>query len=193
MIAVLAFIKKWWRETSLVVLVALLGIQAYNINSLKGKLSKSVLERANDQLTYENRLQQIDLETQQLMNQINQEVAEKERHIHEAWTDKLNNALKENELLETNLASLSRDTDRLLNAIKELNTSGGSNPDYRDSTGGITSTSSGQSSTARDVLEACIREYSSMAQDADRVIRDFRLLNDWKEVILIELKEPEND
>lgn len=186
MINVLMFIKKWWRETSLVVLVALLGIQTYNINSLKGKLSESVLERANDQLIYENRLQQIDLETQQLMNQINQEITEKERHIHEAWTDKLNKALKENEILETNLTSLSRDTDRLLNTIKELNTSSGGKPDYRDSTGGTTSTTSGQSSSTRDVLEACIREYSTMAQDADRVIRDFRLLDSWKEVILIE-------
>ena len=189
MIAVLAFIKKWWRETSLVVLVALLGIQAYNINSLKGKLSKSVLERANDQLTYENRLQQIDLETQQLMNQINQEVAEKERHIHEAWTDKLEGALQENEELETIIRGLRHDTDSLLNQLSEQSTSSGSQSNRGDSESQVTKPSSSFSTRDRELFATCVREYSDMAKAADRVIQDFRLLNDWKEVIIIDFME----
>lgn len=189
MITALMFIKKWWRETSLVVLVAILGVQAYNINSLKGKLSKSILERSNDQLIYENRLKQIDLETQQLMNQINKEIAEKERHIHEAWTDKLNKARKENEILETNLTSLSHDTDRLLNTIKELNSSSGSQSNRSFSESQVAEPSSSFSTRDRELFATCVREYSDMAKAADRVIQDFRLLNDWKEVIIIDFME----
>ena len=189
MITVLMFIKKWWRETSLVVLVALLGIQAYSINSLNGKLSKSVLERANDQLIYEDKLNQITLETQTLMNQINKEVAEKERYIHEAWTDKLEGALQENEELETIISELHSATDSLLNQLAEQGSSGGSQSDRGVSESQVTKPSSSFSTKDRELFATCVREYSDMAKAADRVIQDFRLLNDWKEVIIIDFME----
>lgn len=190
---ILDFLTKYWRITLPAIIIFLLAFvisyQGLRIKNLNSEINIVKIERDNDRLSYEQNLQKIELESQRVLNEVNAKVLEKERVINESWANKLNSVRKENEQLEITVSELSNNTDRLLYSIEQLRKASGSQYGSGQSKGQTSSTSRSNYSGQWNVLSSCIGEYSKMAKDADRVVQDFRLLNDWKEVIITEIVE----
>lgn len=187
MITVLTKNWKILLPTAIIIVMGLVGVYQYHyITVLKSDLKNEQSEREKDRLVYERNLQQIESESQRLLNEVNAKVMEKERVINEAWNERLNGALKENAELENTITDLSTRADGLLNTIKTIRGRETSSDQRKVE---ATKTTTGSSTKEWNVLESCIKEYTNMATDADRVIQEFRLLNDWKEIIITEIVE----
>lgn len=182
----LSLLLKNWKYALIGGLIVLLAFQQYRFQSVKLDLMLEQSEREKDRLVYEQNIEKINSESQRVLNEVNAKIIEKERIINESWNEKLNGALKENAELETTITDLSTRTDSLLNTISTLRRS----QSNRGQSGSqVAEASKGFSPREWDVLNSCIREYTNMATDADRVIQEFRLLNDWKEIIITEIVE----